>query len=131
MDNFYNSVELSEELLAAKVHTVGTLRSHRGEPLEIRNAKNKTPKMKAGDSLCVDNGKVMVVAWKDKRVVTAISTRHDGGLATISRRRKKGQGEMEHLVKPKCIIEYNRFMSGVDHLDQMISYYPFTWKITK
>ena len=28
MGNFYNSVELSEELLADEVHTVGTLRSH-------------------------------------------------------------------------------------------------------
>ena len=28
MDNYYNSVELSEELLDAKVHTVGTLRSN-------------------------------------------------------------------------------------------------------
>ena len=68
MDNFYNSVELSEELLAVEVHIVGTLRSHRGEPSKISGAKNRTPKMKAGDYLSIDNGKVMMVAWKDKRV---------------------------------------------------------------
>ena len=28
MDNFYNSVDLSEALLDQKVHTVGTLRKH-------------------------------------------------------------------------------------------------------
>ena len=35
MDNFYNSVELSKKLLERKIHTVGTLRSFRGEPPEI------------------------------------------------------------------------------------------------
>ena len=131
MDNFYNSVELSEELLGVKVHTVGTLRSHRGEPVDIRNAKSGRPKMKVGDSLAVDNGKVMVVAWKDKRVVTALSTKHDGSLSTITRRKKRGHGETEQVLKPRCIIEYNQHMSEVDRLDQMISYYPFTRKTMK
>ena len=56
MDNFYNSVELSEELLAVKVHTVGMLRSHRGEPPKIQSVKAETPKMKARDSFSFDNG---------------------------------------------------------------------------
>ena len=131
MDNFYNSVELSEELLGVRVHTVGTLRSHREEFVDIRNAKSGRPKMKAGDSLAVDNGKVMVVAWKDKRVVTALSTKHDGSLSTITRRKKRGHGETEQVLKPQCIIEYNQYMSGVDRRDQMISYYPFTRKTMK
>ena len=37
MDKAYNSVALSEFLLERKVHTVGTLRRNRGEPLEIRD----------------------------------------------------------------------------------------------
>ena len=131
MDNFYNSVELSEELLADEVHTVGTLRSHRGEPSEIRSAKSGNPKMKVGDCISRDNGKVMVLAWKNKRVVTALSTKHDGNLAAITRRKKRGHGETEQIMKPLCIIEYNQYMSGVDCLDQMISYYPFTRKTTK
>ena len=57
MDNFYNSVEQSEELLAVKVHTVGMLRLQQGKPSNIRSAKTGTPKMKTGDSLSVDNGK--------------------------------------------------------------------------
>ena len=35
MDNFYNSVELSEELLVIKVHSVGMLRSQQEEPSNI------------------------------------------------------------------------------------------------
>ena len=36
MDNFYNSVGLSEYLLEKGVHTTGTLRKNRGEPPSIR-----------------------------------------------------------------------------------------------
>ena len=33
-----------------------------------------------------------------------------------------------YYVCPVCICKYNQYMSGVDHLDQMISYYPCTRK---
>ena len=127
MDNFYNSVELSEALLEQKIHTVGTLRSNRGKPPEIRNPSA----MKRHEVVAKNNGKVTVLAWKDKRVVKAISTKHDGSLRTISRRKKGGHGEMENIEKPVCICEYNQYMSGVDHVDQMISYYPCTRKTLK
>ena len=62
MDNFYNSVDLSETLLAQGVHTVGTLRNNRGKPSTIRNPQ----RMQCHDVIAMDNGKVMVLAWKDK-----------------------------------------------------------------
>ena len=127
MDNFYNSVELSEALLEQKIHTGGTLQSNRGEPPEIRNPSA----MARHDVVAKNNGKVTVLAWKDKRVAKAISTKHDGSLQTISRRKKGGHGEMENIEKPVCICEYNQYMSGVDHVDQMISYYPGTRKSLK
>ena len=43
MDNFYNSVATSEKLLSKKIHTVGILRSSRGEPPEIRRAGRMRP----------------------------------------------------------------------------------------
>ena len=48
----------------------------------------------------------MVVAWKDKRVETALSTKHDGSLGVITRKKKKGHSE------PLCITECNQYMSG-------------------
>ena len=41
MDNFYNSVELSSELLRRKTHTVGTLRKNRGAPAVINNVEER------------------------------------------------------------------------------------------
>jgi len=126
MDNFYNSVALSESLLDKKVHTVGTLRKHRGEPLEIW----EPGRMRSGDVTARDNGKVMVLAWNDKRVVKAISTKHDALMTTITRRKKHGCGAMEQISKPVCIVDYNKNMSGVDLLD-LISYYPLMRKTLK
>ena len=127
MDNYYNSVELSEALLAQNIHTVGTLRCYRGEPPEIRNPQN----IARHDVIARGNGKVMVLAWKDKRIVKAISTKHDSSVVSISRRKKGGHGAMEEVQKPVCICDYNQHMSGVDHVDQMISYYPCTRKTLK
>lgn len=128
MDNLYNRVEFSEQLLEKKIHTVGTLRSNRGEPLEVR----KPPaSMKPGDVIARDNGKVMVLAWKDKRVVKAISTKHDNSMEIVQRWKKKGKGEKEEVEKPSCIVAYNSKMSGVDHVDQMLAYYPCTRKSIK
>ena len=89
MDNFHNSLELSEKLLGVKVHTVGTLRSYRGEPADICNIKVGKSKMKVENFLSMDIGKIMVGAWKDKRVVTALSTKHDGSICVITRKKEE------------------------------------------
>ena len=60
-----------------------------------------------------------------------MSTKHHGTLSSITRRKKKGHGEIETILKPQCIIEYNQYMSEVDRLDQMIPYYPLTRKTYK
>jgi len=87
--------------------------------------------MRAGDIIAHDNGKVLVLAWKDKRVVKAISTKHDASTTTVTRRKKRAGGVMEEVSKPTCNVEYNKHMSGVDGLHQMISYYPFNRKSQK
>ena len=127
MDNLYNSVELFEILLDKKIHAAGTLRCHRGEPNEIRNPAN----MSRFDVIAKDNGKVFVYAWKDKRVVKAISTMHTGdGFVEVERRKKKS-AEMEKVKKPTVIYDYNKYMGGCDGLDQAIAYYPSTRKSLK
>ena len=74
MDNWYTP-ELSEFLLTAQVHTVGTL-ENRGSPPEINNPQN----MARHDVIARDNGHVMVLAWKDK-IVKAISSKHYNSLS--------------------------------------------------
>ena len=83
------------------------------------------------DVIARDNGHVMVLAWKDRRIVKAISTKHDSSVISITRWKKGGGGVMEEVEKPVAICDYNEHMSGVHHVDQMISYYPCTRKTLK
>nr|CAH7736850.1 unnamed protein product [Callosobruchus chinensis] len=103
MDNFYNSV-----------YTTGTLRANRaGNPKEVISKKlnkGETCGKYTNKGLCVSK-------WKDKREVLAISKEFgDEQVTTISKRGiEKG--------KPRLIVEYNKFMMGVDQYYHMMSYY--------
>jgi len=69
MGNYHNSNALSEFLLNNEVHPAGTFRCNRGEPDEIRNPI----RMSTGGVATKDNGKVLVLVCKDKRMVKVIS----------------------------------------------------------
>ena len=62
MDNFYMSVRLSEALIGEQLRTnvCGTMRMHRGEPLEIKKATLKT--LKVGEHVVRHNGNCLVIA---------------------------------------------------------------------
>lgn len=56
--------------------------------------------------------------WRDRREVLALSSEHTNELTEVTNRR----GELK--MKPVAISMYNKYMSGVDRQDQMLSYYP-------
>jgi hypothetical protein len=57
--------------------------------------------------------------WRDKRDVAILSTRHKGTLSLTGRQQRDGQP----VVKPTAILDYNKFMGGVDLLDQLAKSY--------
>ena len=65
-----------------KIYTTGTLRCNRGEPNIIREA-GKQKRLKKGEEVSADNGKVLVIAWQDKRTVKVLSTQHDTTRETV------------------------------------------------
>lgn len=114
MDNFYNSVRLTEELLRRKTYVTGTLRIKRkGNPVEVVKKK-----LKKGELVVQYNSQgICVVKWKDRREILAISSEYTSRIETVTTQR--GQAKQ----KPALISKYNQFMAGVDHCDQMMSYY--------
>jgi hypothetical protein len=114
MDNFYNSVGLTQDLLVNKTYCTGTLRANRkGNPQDVLSKK-----LKKGEVVTryTDDG-ICVFKWKDKRDVTMISSEFDSKLVEIQTKRGP-------RIKPEAISKYNIFMRGVDHCDQLMSYYP-------
>ncbi|KAJ8936302.1 hypothetical protein NQ314_012418 [Rhamnusium bicolor] len=113
VDNYYNSVPLSNKLLQRKTHTTGTLRSHRrGNPKNVTSKK-----LNKGDHIWLRQRKVYVSKWKDKRDVLCITTKYHPKIIEV----RNSYGEIQQ--KPREISEYNLNMSGVERADQLTSYY--------
>ncbi|GLV38146.1 hypothetical protein CBL_10113 [Carabus blaptoides fortunei] len=109
-DNFYTSPQLADILIKQKTDMYGTLRLNRKDvPLELQKKK-----LKKGETIAFQRGKVMVLKWKDKKNVCLLSTVHNPQMEA----RKKSDREGNAICKPKVVIDYNDTMGGVDRLDQ-------------
>ncbi|XP_069182972.1 piggyBac transposable element-derived protein 4-like [Procambarus clarkii] len=135
MDNYYNSVNLSETLRERKVYTCGTIRLPRGTPKELQlKAKGKIP---LDTTIFRRKDNTVIILWKDKRVVSLITNLHNADTMQVQRRKRISKRDILSSVeqvtvnKPTAICDYNRYMIGVDHFDQMVKYYQFTRKCHK
>lgn len=118
MDSFYNSFGLAKHLLNLRTHCTGTLRSNRKDsPPDIILAK-----LKKGETKAAYKNGVVIGKWKDKRDVIYISTEFENEMVDSSNRR----GQIKE--KPLPIVQYNKYMSGIDRMDQMMAYYPCSRK---
>ena len=123
-DNYYNSVQIAENLLAKKTRVCGTIRANRGLPAEFRH---EIKSMKKGDYTFCRRGEVLLLAWKDKREVRMISTIHNSSMGEGKQNRWTG----EIQKKPTCILEYNKYMGGVDKADMYLAYFSVLRKTMK
>ena len=119
-DNFYTSPELADYLISHKTDIYGTMRVHRKEvPSEMQKAK-----LKKGEIIAFQRGKVMVMKWRDKKDICLLSTVHNPEKVRTDKIGKDGN----NIVKPKVVVDYNDTMGGVDRLDQHLHDYPVTRK---
>ncbi|KAF0750671.1 piggyBac transposable element-derived protein 4-like [Aphis craccivora] len=111
----HTDVDLAHKLLEKKTYCTGTLRSHRKKnPTDVIKKKLNT-----GESISkYKKDGVCVTKWKNRREVLTISSEYNGELIEATNRR----GNVK--LKPNQIVQYNKFMSGVDRQDQMMAYYP-------
>lgn len=80
MDNYYNSVVLSQKLLDLKTHTTGTLRVNRkGNPKHLLSKK-----LKKGNHVWAKRNRIYVSKWVDKRPVNKITTEFHPQMVDIS-----------------------------------------------
>lgn len=114
-DNFYTSIDLAEKLLENNTHLIGTLRKNRkGLPKEVIEEK-----LKRGEMVALQNNNgVLVLKWKDKHDVLALSTKHSNGFVTVTSKRNPNK----RVMKPIAITEYNKHKCSIDLSDQLASY---------
>ncbi|XP_060810815.1 piggyBac transposable element-derived protein 4-like [Amyelois transitella] len=105
-DNFYTSVDLAKKLLDNNTHLIGTLRKNRkGLPKKVIQEK-----LKKGEMIAMENSDgILVLKWKDKREVFALSTKHSIGFVSCKSKRNPNKTVLKH----KCSIDLS---------DQLASY---------
>ncbi|XP_056397707.1 piggyBac transposable element-derived protein 4-like [Hyla sarda] len=113
-DNFYTSPELYEFLLKHKTDGYGTVRANRRD-LPSMFAKKK---LKTGEMVAWQKGKMIAMRWRDKKDVCLMSTVHNTSTAMVHTRGGKD------VMKPQLVIDYNNTMGGVDRADQAMTFYP-------
>lgn len=115
-DNYYTSPQLFWDLFDLGISATGTVRvNRRGIPQELKdkNLQNK------GDIATMNNGPLECIKFKDGKPVYMLSTIHGSDLS-VSHRRDTVNDTI--IMKPNMVINYNKYMGGVDRSDQMISY---------
>lgn len=75
-------------------------------------------KLRKGESISRTSNGILVGKWKDKRDVVYITSEFTNEMDVHTTRRG------EEKEKPIPILEYNKYMGGIDRQDQMNAYYP-------
>ena len=121
MDNFYSSPDLFQRLVQRTTDAVGTVKiTRKGMPVNLKK------KLKKGEVVSAKCGKLVALKWKDKRDVALLTTKHSDQMQPVSRK-----GGLECINKPMCVIEYNKYMGGVDLKDQLLESFLLERKRTK
>ena len=66
-----------------------------------------------------------LVQWLDKCVISLLTTLHQDTTVVVERRSRHAEGGREVVQKPMVIVEYNKYMGGVDCADQLLCYCGF------
>lgn len=116
-DNFCSSLALIRDLHDADTYYCGTIRQNScGLPKEISNIP-----LQRGESEKLSTDRDIVFCrWYDRRDVFVVATNTDGG-ATVKPLTRYTPNDL--VTVPKMVVDYNRNMGGVDHLDQFRAYY--------
>ncbi|XP_072049928.1 LOW QUALITY PROTEIN: uncharacterized protein [Amphiura filiformis] len=148
-DKLYTSIPLAKELLAERTYLTGAIKTISKEwPVDLSGtiAKNphgyekikKMPKTPRGTMYIRQNADLTAVLWKDSRVVSILSSAHDGfrdkRTDRVTRKVKEEGSKVakeEDIPAPTQVIDYIKNMGGVDRADQLRAYYSCSRKSQK
>ena len=132
-DNFFSSFQLFSDLFSDGIYACGTIKSNRKEFPPTLSPVLKKGLPNRGDCITVQSIKLpnlTVSVWQDTRPVTVTATNCQS-VPLDSVQRKLRTGEHEEYPCPEAITQYNKYMGGVDHNDQLRQYYHVRLKCRK
>ncbi|KAK0046815.1 piggyBac transposable element-derived protein 3 [Biomphalaria pfeifferi] len=123
-DNLFTSLSLMDRLTKEGFGATGTLRSSRTEKAPIIDQKVMSKKVRGSFDYMQDKlSGCLMVRWHDNSVVTVLSNCHS--IKPIGNAKRWSNKEKKSILvdQPNVISQYNRYMGGVDRLDQNIATY--------
>ena len=90
-----------------------------------------TKKIKRGDIENYSADKVSCVKWMDNKAVMLLSNFISPKEHIIVKRRKAGTADKIEVKCPEMVVRYNKYMGGVDLMDQLKTSYQCDRKSTK
>lgn len=123
VDNWYSSPKLFSKLHDEKLNVCGTVRINR-----MHLPKINTKIIKKGEVKKFSSSQMTFIVWKDKKVVTMLSTMRSLEMITTD---KIDHHSKQYKVKPNIVLDYNNSMGGVDLSDQYMTSYEIMRKSKK
>ena len=133
-DIFYTSVPMFDTL--ATVYNplcCGTICKNRKELLKPFMVKSHPSLKERGQALFSKAANMVLSVWKDRRLVQELSTIHSTimGTCTCTMKNEAGRFARSEIVCQQVVLEYNKYMGGVDLADQPYTCYSFGRKSRK
>ncbi|XP_050509345.1 piggyBac transposable element-derived protein 4-like [Diabrotica virgifera virgifera] len=111
-DNWYTSPSLFVWLYNRATNACGTVRKNR------KYMPQMAEKLQRGEWSFRSDDKLLSLKYCDKREVYMLTSLHNNtGMETGKKDRLTGRT----IVKPQCIVAYNKFMGAVDKTDMLLS----------
>lgn len=123
-DNFFNSVEVLQELSKKGILAAGTVRPNRLGKCNFKS-DNELKKLGRGTSECrvTKDGDIVAVRWFDNKAVNLASNFVAIDPVDHVRRWDKKQKTHISIERPAIIRLYNKSMGGVDKSDFLVALY--------
>lgn len=114
-DNFFNSPALQHKLMMQNTKACGTVRTNRKNvPKSLPSDKS----MKRGDIHAVSTNGITFVKWMDTKAVHMLSNFISPVPTSTVKRRQAGTAQKINVTCPEVVMRYNKYMGGVDLMDQ-------------
>ena len=96
-------------------------------------SKNCKKKSNRGDIRWVREGDILSMQWRDKKVLSFLSSMHHANRFSFADRRSEVNGQYRTLNvrQQKLVKDYNAYMGRVDKSDQLINKYNTLRKTNK
>ena len=121
-DRFYTSIPMVQQLRTMGFNFCGTIQKSRlGWCKDVEYASKKRPKCVPRGIFKMASAKsnpgMIALGWMDNRPVYFLSSQVSTKMTTIQRREKTG--EITTVPCPSLVVDYQKYMGGVDRHDQL------------